>query len=402
MMPTDAFLPGPRVRVAGVAAGPLAGLGFAVKDLIDVAGVPTGGGNPDWPRFAAKPERHAGVVQALLDAGASVVGKTVTDEVSLGILGENAHDGTPRNPAAPGRVPGGSSSGSASAVAAGECDFALGTDTGGSVRVPASFCGLYGIRPTHGRIDFAGIAAQSPAADTCGWFARDAVLLARVGTVLLGDALPDALPARLLVATDAFGFAEEDTATALMPMVERLAALVGQREDAVLAPQGLSVWQRAQRVLQGSEARRTFEPWLDECNPRLAFGVARGLVQGSMMTEAERTAAALMRIEACAHLRHLLSPGTLLCLPTTPFPAPPAGLPLSTLGLLRERIACLTSHGGLTGVPQVSLPGATVEGVPVGLSIIGARGSDHMLLRVAVALAGMDPGSPSDGAPAWS
>jgi amidase len=386
MTSTGAFLPGPRVRVAGAATGPLAGLAFAVKDLIDVAGVPTGGGNPDWPRFAPAPTRHAWVVQALLDAGASVAGKTVTDEVSLGILGENPHHGTPPNPAAPGRVPGGSSSGSASAVAAGECDFALGTDTGGSVRVPASFCGLYGIRPTHGRVDFAGIAAQSPGADTCGWFARDPALLARVGAVLFGGPVPDALPTRLLVATDAFGFADEDTARVLTPMVERLAALTGQRQDATLAPQGLSVWQRAQRVLQGSEAWSTFEPWLDSCNPRLAFNVARGLVQGSMMTEAERTAATLMRIEARAHLRHLLAPGTILCLPTTPFPAPRRGLPLATLGPLRERIACLTSHGGLTGVPQVSLPGATVEGAPVGLSIVGARGSDLALLRVALAL----------------
>ncbi|MGI3778591.1 MAG: amidase [Janthinobacterium lividum] len=383
--PSDAFVPGPLVRVAGAAGGPLAGLGFAVKDLIDLAGVPTGGGNPDWPRFAPTPGRHAAVVQALLDAGASVVGKTVTDEVSLGILGENAHDGTPRNAAAPDRVPGGSSSGSAAAVAARACDFALGTDTGGSVRVPASFCGLYGIRPTHGRVDFAGIAAQSPSADTCGWFARDPALLARIGTVLLGEDLPGALPTRLLVATDAFGFADEDTAAALAPVVERLAALVGQRQDATLAPQGLSVWQRAQRVLQGSEAWATFAPWLDSCNPRLAFGVARGLVQASMMTEPERTAATLMRIEARAHLRHLLPPGTVLCLPTTPFPAPLRGLPLAALGPLRERIACLTSHGGLTGVPQVSLPGATAGDAPVGLSIIGARGSDLALLRLAVA-----------------
>lgn len=386
MMSTNAFLPGARALVAGSTTGPLAGLGFAVKDLIDVAGVPTGGGNPDWPRFAPTPTRHAWVVQALLEAGASVVGKTVTDEVSLGILGENAHDGTPLNPAAPERVPGGSSSGSASAVAAGDCDFALGTDTGGSVRVPASFCGLYGIRPTHGRVDFTGITVQAPSADTCGWFARDPAIFAHVGEVLFGATVPDTLPTRLLVATDAFGFADEDVAQALRPMVERLAALIGQRQDAVLAPQGLSIWQRAQRVLQSSESWKTFEPWLDSCNPRLAFSVARGLVQGSMLTEAERTAATLMRIEARAHLRHLLSPGTILCLPTTPLPALPKGLPLAALGPLRERIGCLTSHGGLTGVPQVNLPGVTVADAPAGLSIIGARGSDLGLLRVALAL----------------
>jgi amidase len=146
-----AFVPGPRAHRDGRADGALSGLTFAAKDLFDVAGVPTGGGNPDWPTGRPIPKKNAWAVQTLLDAGATLIGKTITDEVSLGILGENALYGTPVNVRAPGRVPGGSSSGSAAAVAAGVCDTALGTDTGGSVRVPASFCGLYGIRPTHGR-----------------------------------------------------------------------------------------------------------------------------------------------------------------------------------------------------------------------------------------------------------
>lgn len=382
-----AFVAGPRCDVPGTPGGPLDGLRFAVKDLIDVAGWATGGGNPDWPRGRPVPKAHAPVVQALLDAGASIIGKTVTDEVSLGILGENPHDGTPPNPAAPDRVPGGSSSGSAAAVAAGLCGFALGTDTGGSVRVPASFCGLHGIRPTHGRVDFTGITPQSPGADTCGWLTRDAATFARVGEVLLGGALPKALPTVLLVATDAFGFADPAVQDALAPMVARLAQLIGSRQDTVLAPQGLSVWQRAQRVLQGSEAWHTFQPWLDQASPRLAFHVARGLVQASAMTDAERTAASLMRQEARARLRWLLPPGTVLCLPTTPFPAPYRGLPLAVLDPVRERISCLTSPAGLTGVPQVSLPVATVDGAPVGLSIIGGHGADLDLLHLALRFA---------------
>ncbi len=382
-MNIDPFVPGPRCTVAGAAAGPLAGLTFAVKDLIDIACVATVGGSPDWPAGRAVPERHAWVVETLLAAGASVIGKTITDEVSLGILGENAHDGTPLNPKAPDRVPGGSSSGSASAVAQGLCDFALGTDSGGSVRVPASFCGLYGIRPTHGRIDFTGITVQSPSADTCGWFARDGATFARVGAALFGADVPDALPRRLLIATDAFGFADPDVAAALMPLVKRLEGLLGPAQEVLLAPQGLSVWQRAQRVLQSSESWKTFQPWVDTVNPRLAYSVARGLVVGSMLTDAERSAAALMREEARARLRSLLPPGTVLCLPTTPFPAPLKGQPVSALAFPRERISCLTSHGGLTGVPQVSLPGAVVDGLPVGLSVIGGRGTDCDLLAVA-------------------
>src|SRR3981081_2718060 len=158
---TSPFVPGPVLRIAGAPGGPLSGLTFAAKDLFDVAGHPTGGGNPDWARSNPVPTRHAWAVQRLLDAGATLIGKTITDEVSLGIVGENAFYGTPTNPRAPGRVPGASSSGSAAAVAAGLCDTALGSDTGGSVRVPASFCGLYGIRPTHRRKDHPGMPPQA-------------------------------------------------------------------------------------------------------------------------------------------------------------------------------------------------------------------------------------------------
>src|SRR5712672_3903435 len=235
-----AFVPGPRVRIEGRTGGPLAGLTFAAKDLFDVAGVPTGGGNHDWPTGRPVPTRHAWAVQTLLDAGATLIGKTITDEVSLGILGENAFDGTPQNVRAPGRVPGGSSSGSAAAVAAGMCDTALGTDTGGSVRVPASFCGLYGIRPTHGRLDLSGMMPQAPTSDTTGWFARDADIFARVSSVMLGEAIPEELPRHLLVAEDAFAFVEPDTASALRPLLDKLARLIGDAGEAVLAPPGLA------------------------------------------------------------------------------------------------------------------------------------------------------------------
>src|SRR5215813_10358356 len=248
-MPDDninAFVPGPRVRIAGTRGGPLAGLTFAAKDLFDVAGHPTGGGNPDWARQNPVPTRHAWAVQRLLDAGATLIGKTITDEVSLGILGENPFDGTPLNPTAPDHVPGGSSSGSASAVAQALCDTALGTDTGGSVRVPASFCGLYGIRPTHGRLDLGGMMPQAPSSDTTGWFAREADTFARVSEVLLGEAIPTQLPTRLIIAADAFGFADAGTRAALEPLVRALSSMMKEMREELLAPPGLSVWSRAQ------------------------------------------------------------------------------------------------------------------------------------------------------------
>jgi amidase len=381
-----AFVPGQVFRIAGRPHGALSGLTFAAKDLFDVAGHPTGGGNPDWARANPLAARHAWAVQTLLDAGADLIGKTITDEVSLGILGENPFEGTPRNPLAPGRVPGGSSAGSAAAVAAGLCDIALGTDTGGSVRVPASFCGIYGIRPTHGRLDLTGMMAQAPSSDTTGWFARDAATFARVSAVMLDEVIPDDMPRRLVIAADAFALADPDTAAALEPLVARLAALVGQTREEIMAPPGLAAWARAQRTLQPYEAWETFRDWLDRVNPRLQFSVARNLALAAAMPPAERAWAALVREEARARLRRLLPPGTILCLPTTPFPAPPCGQPLSVLEPLRDRITALCAHGGLTGVPQLSIPGGAVNGLPVGLSIVAGRGSDAALVAVASAL----------------
>ena len=193
--PLNAFCADSDAYLAGATTGPLAGLTFAAKDIFDVAGHVTGCGNPHWKATHGPATSTAWVVQTLVDAGATMTGKTITDELTRGIFGENMHYGTPRNPRAPGRVPGGSSSGSASAVAGKLVDFALGSDTGGSVRVPASFCGLYGLRPTHGRIPLDGMLLQAPSYDTIGWFARDAETFARVGAVILPPATATEPPA---------------------------------------------------------------------------------------------------------------------------------------------------------------------------------------------------------------
>ena len=285
-------------------------------------------------------------------------------------------------------MPGGSSSGSAAAVAAGLCDTALGTDTGGSVRVPASFCGLYGIRPTHGRLDVSGMMQQAPSSDTTGWFSRDIATFGKVSSVMLGEGIPTMLPRRLIIAVDAFAFAEPEVGVALRPMVERLRALVGDTRDEVMAPPGITQWARAQRTLQPSEAWLTFKNWIDRDNPRFAFSVARNLILGSMIPESERGWAGLVRREARGRMRYLLPEGTILCLPTTPFPAPKRGEPLSVASEQRDRLLCLCCHGGLTGVPQVSIPGITVDGLPVGLSIVGGPGCDATLVAVARALEG--------------
>jgi amidase len=200
---------------------------------------------------------------------------------------------------------------------------------------------------------------------------------------MLGESIPEALPNRLAIATDAFALADPATAAALEPVVARLRRLVGEGSEEAMAPPGLAAWARAQRTLQPYEAWQTFQTWVDRVNPRFQYSVARNLVLGSMIPASERGWAALVREEARGRMRHLLPPGTIMCLPTTPFPAPLCGQPLLVLEPLRDRITALCAHGGLTGHPQVSIPGATVDGLPVGLSIVGARGSDATLVAVA-------------------
>jgi amidase len=377
---TDAYL-------AGASAGPLAGLTFAAKDIFDVAGYVTGGGNPDWKATHAAAVQTARAVQALVDAGATMVGKTITDEITRGIFGENAHYGTPVNPRAPGRVPGGSSSGSAAAVAGGLVDFALGSDTGGSVRVPASFCGLHGLRPTHGRIPLDGVLIQAPSYDTVGWFARQADTFARVGAVLLQSPIPATRPRRLVIAEDAFAVADQAVAEALLSIVDRLATLIGTATTERLAPTRLADWAEQQQVLQGREAWETARDWIDRVNPRFSFEVAERYLLARAFSDADVVAARVARDAIVQRMHAVLASDTVVCLPTTPTPAPLRGESMRTRNQLRVRISTLTCLAGTTGAPQLTLPLAEVDGLPVGLSLLGARGTDEMLLALAQEIA---------------
>lgn len=384
----DGFLPGPRLTLPS-GDGPLRDLSFAAKDLFDVAGAPTGASNPDWGRTHPIPTEHAWMVQKLLDAGAALAGKTITCEISFGILGFNQFFGTPPNPAAPGCLPGGSSSGSASVVAAGLADVALGTDTGGSVRVPASLCGLYGIRPTHGRLPFVGLCKQAPSFDTAGWFARDAATFARVSEVIFGEAPPEPSAPGLLLAEDAMAIADAEVAAAMLPIVAKLEALLGPAQRLTLGEPGeITLWNDQRNIIQRSEAWAGIRDWIDRENPTFAFNVARNLAFGSAITEAQIEIARITRQRIVARAGLLLGGGAILCLPTTPFTAPPLGLSLSETDALSARIGVLTSFAGMAGLPQLNLPLGRAGGKPVGLSIIGWRGADMKLVAIAKALSG--------------
>jgi amidase len=380
-----AFCRHTHAETKGARGGPLAGLTFGVKDIYDIAGHKNGFGSPDWLRTHEAAARTAPVVQRLLDAGADMVGKTHTDELTWSLNGENAHYGTPVNVNAPGRIPGGSSSGSAAAVAGSLCDFALGSDTGGSVRAPASFCGIYGIRPTHGRVSLEGACPLAPSFDTCGWFARSAELLERIGHVLLGSENGIA-PRRLLLARDAFTLAGDAVARALQPAVERISALLGKPESIIMAADGLPQWLGVFRVLQAAEAWAQHGAWVEHVQPDLGPGI-RQRVQWARDLDPKLVAPARLRREEIArHMEELLSGGAVLVLPTVPGIAPIRNASPAETEDFRARALALLCPAGLARLPQVSLPLATLDGCPLGLSLVAARGSDAMLLGLAKAL----------------
>ncbi len=381
-----AFCRHTHVELAGAPTGLLAGLTFGLKDLFDVAGHRTGFGSPDWWRTHAPAMRSAPVLTQLLAAGASMAGKTHTEEMAFSLTGENAHYGTPVNPAAPGRVPGGSSSGSAAAVAGGLVDFAIGTDTGGSVRAPASFCGIYGIRPTHGRISLDGACPLAPGFDTCGWFARDADLLARVGEVLLAAPIMGT-PGRLLLAQDAFAHALPETASALAVAVTRVEALFGPAHPVTVSADGLPAWFDVFRTLQHDEIWQTHRAWITAERPAFGPMIAARFAAVANTDPGAVARALARRVEIGALLDGLLADRAILLLPTVPDIAPRCNEPAETAVPVRERALALLCIAGLGGLPQVSVPAGTVNGCPIGLSLIAARGEDELLLSVVRQLA---------------
>ena len=366
--------------------GPLAGLSFAVKDNIDVAGLPTGNGSPDWLATHAVPAETAPVVDVLINAGAVFMGNTHMDELAWSLMGENAHYGTPINSAAPDRVPGGSSSGSAAATAAGLVDFAVGSDTGGSVRLPASFCGLYGLRPTHGRIPVRGVVPLAPSYDSVGLFARSASILSRVAAVLLGGDRATAAPRSVVVAEDLFSLADLACAAALRASMGWLEARLGPTRSVRLLDDDGSTWRDAFRTIQAFEAWATHGDWIRHARPSLGPGVRERFAAAPWVTAEQTEAATQIRRMASHRLSAVLGHGAaVMVLPTSPAPAPLRGSSGGVLEDLRSRALSMLCVAGHAGAPQVSIPGTTCDGLPIGLSILASPGQDEHLLRLVTA-----------------
>lgn len=381
-----------RFDLPPTAAGLLDGLTFAAKDLIDIAGLVTGCGNPDWAATHPPAAAHAVAVEILLGSGARCLGKTITDEFAFSLVGENHFFGTPLNPAAPNRIPGGSSCGSASAVASGQVDFALGTDTAGSVRVPAANCGIYGLRPTWGRWSMAGIQPLAPSFDTLGVLARDLEVLRMITACLCAtDSKPQSVDT-IFFLKEAWALADPEIRGALGPLEKSLSdagftvKTIGL--DAFVEGDlatDFFTWKQTFSGVQWPEVWSTYGTWLSEKERKLGPKIAENFANVRKAGRAQLLSAMLHREQARRELHQFLSPTTALCIPTIPSPPPLLGqvdYDRSGSGYL-PRILCLTALANLAGLPQVNLPLAIASGLPAGLSFVGAPGADEALVSLA-------------------
>ncbi|KRB85176.1 amidase [Noviherbaspirillum sp. Root189] len=364
--------------------GALAGLSFAVKDIFDVAGYPTGCGNPHMLALSGIKSDSAAAVSALVGARATFVGKTYTDELAFSMNGKNAHFGTPRNGGAPNRIPGGSSSGSASAVSNALADFALGTDTGGSVRAPASHCGLIGARTTHARISLQGVMDLAPDFDTCGWFARDIETFAKVGDVLLGDesnALNDA--PQILLAADVLALLNERVRTVFMETLQRLAPTIGKASPVNAVDRSFDTLYWAFRHIQGYQAWQNHGERIQKYDFQLGPGVKERFAWSSTITDQQMQEHWTVRQSYREFFFELLGRNKVIVLPTMPDVAPLLTETEEALEDYRNHAIRMLCLAGLTGCPQISLPLMSLDGAPLGFSMIGPRGSDKSLIRLA-------------------
>lgn len=383
----DAFCAHADVVVLGSADGPLAGLRFAAKDIFDVAGHTCCAGSPEWLATHVPASATSSAVRKLLDAGATLVGMTRTTELTYSGTGRNELFGTPINPAAPDRLPGGSSSGSAVAVSAGIVDFALGSDTGGSIRIPAALCGVYGLRVTHGAIANDGVVALAPSLDTLGAFAKDLDTLRAIYAVLLDHAPATISWSRAVCPDDAWAVADPEVARALAPEVDRLARLLPvERADLSDAPGGLAEWVDDTRVCQAFEAWQTHGEWVSREPRSHSVLVGRRLENARATNVAEARRAYAARKVASQRMHHIVGANTVVVMPASPTVSPSVDTGDDELLEWWGRVSQVTAPGHLAGLPQITVPVGAVDGAPVAISLLGPPRSELALIDLAARL----------------
>ena len=378
----NAFLDHSDVTVPSSATGPLNGLTLGVKDIFDVAGYRSGWGNPARLAAALPAGETMPAVKMLLDAGAVFVGKTQTDELAFSLMGQNAHLPHPVNPAAPARVTGGSSSGSAAAVAGDLADIAVGSDTGGSIRAPASFCGLIGLRTTHGRIPLDGTMPLAPTLDTFGWFAKSIETYEAVARLYFPD---DRIfrPRTLTLAPLEGLLLGAGEATEYGRMVHHVATILGTPAAMPELSHDIDALYWAFRRIQGFETWASHGEWLSQEDRGLGPGVRERFEFGSTTTISEYDQATALRTEFRDALAESLGIDGVLVMPTVPGAAPLRDASFDSLQAYREQALRLLCLSGLSGFPQITIPIGKVDGAPFGISLLGPAGSDMTLIAAA-------------------
>lgn len=356
------------------ADGALSGETVAVKDVYAVAGFAVGAGSPAWLEQAPVAPAHAAAVAALLDSGASLKGIARTEEFAYSLSGLNAHYGAPPNPKAPGRVPGGSSSGSATAVALGHASIGLGTDTGGSIRVPAAYQGLYGIRTSHGAVSREGLVPLAKAFDTVGWMTRSAFLLQAVGDVLLPES-PAATVEEIHLVPSLVGLATEEVATAVSGTLPEATPLAWE-------PARLDEWRQAFVTGQAYQAWQAHGAWLETRLDTLGEAVRGRFEMARAVTRSQAEEARAVLSQARAEILDVVG-DRVLAFPSASSVAPPA----AEAAGVRDDTLRLTCIAGIAGLPAVSIPVRTAANLPAGLCLVAAPGRDRDLLALAQRLA---------------
>ncbi|XP_076960496.1 outer envelope protein 64, mitochondrial-like [Bidens hawaiensis] len=385
---------------------PLSALTFAVNDVFDVKEYVTGFGNPDWKRTHEEAGKTAVVVTNMLKNGATCVGKTVIDELSFGITGENSHYGTPTNPASPSYIPGGSSSGSAVAVAAELVDFAIGIDTIGGVRIPASFCGVLGFRPSHGVVSTIGVLPNSQSLDTVGIFARDPSILHRVGHVLLHlNPVEPRRTRRVIVADDLFQLSkvpQQKTVYIVSKVTEKLSGYqalkhmnIGQyilsnvpslkyfHEQISNLQNGtytLKALTAAMLLLQRYEFKTNHEEWINTVKPKLGSDVADSIHAVITANHDNIKTYYKVRTEMRSALRSLLKDDGILVVPTVADASLKLKSKKNLVTEFHDRTFCLLSITTMSGCCQVTVPFGKHEDTLIGVSFIANHGADKFLL----------------------
>ncbi|KAI5562138.1 hypothetical protein BDE02_15G034300 [Populus trichocarpa] len=385
---------------------PLTGLTFAVSDLFDIEGYVTGFGHPDWAKTHEAASRTSVVVSTLVEGGATCVGKTVIDELAYSITGENKHYGTPTNPVEPARVPGGSSSGAAVAVAANLVDFSLGVDTVGGVRVPAGFCGIIGFRPSYGAISKIGVLPVSVSLDTVGWFAKDPNILRRVGHVLLQSAFGgQRSPRQIIMADDCFQLLKipvdriaqvvvkstekhfgrqllkhEILDVYLNSKVPSLKEFHNKKTNGEVKTSSIRLLANVMQLLHRYEFRSNHEEWINTVKPILEPNFSAQMNEIMELSDAEIELCKSIREEMRSAINSLLKDDGILVVPTTAYLPPKLGGKEILSEEYQSSSFGLLSIASLSGCCQVTVPLGYYNKCPVSVSLIARHGSDRFLL----------------------